>query len=180
MREVLPPEALDEAIFSFRRTVFRLEHQPTYAIDFELEVFLRHATGGDASLTQIPEVREWLRRVAERTAAGGRIERVRVVDEPLTPYQAWESWGDRWNTEAGEVIRYMPRSRAHEIGLLPAAGPEDWWLLDDELLLLLIFDEQGRLLHLERTDDEQAVTAARSWRELAVPHSEPVPPGAAR
>lgn len=180
MREILPPEALEEAIWSFRRTAFRLEHQQSYAIGYELEVFVRHGAGGDASPTQVPELREWFRRVSERTDAGGRIERVRVVDEPLTRYQAWERWCDRWNAEAGEVIKYMPRRRAVEVGLLPAAGPQDWWLLDDELLLNVIFDGDGRMLRVERTDDRQAVAAARSWRESAITHSASLPPGVAR
>ena len=179
MREVLSPEALYEAIWSFRRTAFRLEHQLTYAIPYELAVFMRHSAGGDASPMQVPELREWFKRVSERTCAGGRIERVRVIDDPLTPYQAWEAWCDRWNTDAGEVIGYVHRWRAAEVGLLPSAGPGDWWLLDDELLLILDFDDAGHLIRVERTDDPQTITAARSWRTTAITHSMPTAPRAA-
>jgi hypothetical protein len=104
---------------------------------------------------------------------GRRLERVRVHDNPPTDYQRWERWAGRWNIEAGELIRYMERATAHDVGLLPAAGDTDWWLLDDSNVILMRFDKAGNRIHTELTDDPRIVAQASKWWDLAVRHSVP-------
>ena len=66
-----------------------------------------------------------------RRAARGRQGpyRVRVLADPPTDYQRWMLWADPWYAEAGEDIRYLPRSARRTSRL---ALDHDWWLLDDE------------------------------------------------
>jgi hypothetical protein len=99
------------------------------------------------------------------------MERVRVHDDPPTPYQQWERWVGSWNIRAGETLRYMTRARAHEVGLLPAAGDVDWWLLDSNRLIAMRFDTQGRRVATELVRDPATVVQACAWRDLAVHHS---------
>ena len=80
---------------------------------------------------------------------------------------------DPWNIRAGEVLRYLPRKEAEEIGLLPAAGPADWWLLDDETLVIMRFDESGNWTGSSLDTGPASVSRARNWRELAIAHTRP-------
>lgn len=157
----------------FARTAFRVELQPHYATDEESELWDRWLAGDRTPPTDVPAVRDWLDQIAAQVAAGKRIERVRVQQDPPTEYQRWQRWFGRWNAEAGEQIRYMTVQRAHEVGLLPAAGPDDWWLLDEQRLIVTRFDADGRLIGSELDTDPQRVKQACAWRDLATHHSAP-------
>lgn len=119
----------------------------------------------------MPELLEWFERVAEHTRQGKRVERVRVHDVPPTDYQRFERWLEAWNITAGETMRYLTRQRAHEIGLLPAAGDTDWWLLDSSKLVVMRFEDDGRRVENELITDPAVVVQACRWRDLAVHHS---------
>lgn len=168
----VPAADFFDLLHSFEHEAFRLELQDSYAVAEEDELFAAYVRGerpspADAS----PELAEWYRRIAEHARQGKRIERVRVQQDPPTEYQQFERWLDRWNLEAGEIMRYLTRERAHEIGLLPEAGDADWWLLDNERLIIIRFDEEGHPIRYELTTDRATVDLARGWRNLAVRHS---------
>jgi hypothetical protein len=144
---------------SFEHTAFRLELQRSYSVPAEAERVSRFLAGDLTPPTDMPAAQAWFNQVAAQAAEGKRIERVRVQEEPPTPYQRWERWYGHWNTEAGESIRYMTRQRAHEVGLLPAAGDDDWWLSDSCRLMVMRFDNEGR-----RIETELVATPSESFR----------------
>jgi hypothetical protein len=168
---ILSEDESAEQLRSFEHTAFRLELQGAYIEPVESELWSRFLTGDLTPPTDTPAVQEWLAQIAAHVAQGKRIERVRVQEEPPTPYQRWQRWFDHWNTEAGESIRYMTRQRAHEVGLLPAAGNEDWWLFDSRRLMVMQYDDEGHLLQTEFVTDPERVVQACAWRDLAVHHS---------
>lgn len=153
---------------TYRHTAFRLELQDAYAEPDEAEMFARFLATGDPGPETMPGFPEWCEQVAAQTLAGKQIGRVRVHSDPPTDYQRFERYVDRWNIAAGETMRYLTRQRAHEIGLLPAAGNTDWWLLDSERLILMEFDEEHHRIRNTLTDDPEAVRQACAWRDLAV------------
>jgi hypothetical protein len=167
----LTDEAWAAELAGFRYTAFRLEQQREYWEPDEEATIKRFLAGDPQPPTEVPYLVAWFDQVARQVSEGKRIGRVRVVDEPPTPQQRWERWIDRWNTEAGEVIRYLPRSRAHEVGLLPAAGPDDWWLLDSSRLMVMRFDDAGKRYENELIDDPERLVQACIWRDLAVHYS---------
>src|SRR5262249_15425047 len=114
----------------------------------------------------------WLAKIRAATAAGKRVERVRILDEPPTDYQQWEVWSGQFNTAAGETIRYLPRSRAAAIGL---PGDHDWWLFDGEKLAVMRFSDEGEPLGGEILTEPAVVAEHRAWWELAVAHSQATP-----
>lgn len=171
MDRSLTSDEFAAALRSFRYTAFRLEIQPTYLIPEEQALLARFRAGEQVSPTEVPGLRQWFEQVAEQTRQGKRIERVRITDDPPTDYQRLARWCDRWNIEAGEVIRYLSRQQAHELGLLPTAGPHDWWLFDSHQLMTIIFDDDGRLTEANMTDDPARVVQAAMWRDLAIHHS---------
>lgn len=171
MRRTLTEAEWARAITDFEHTAFRLELQPRYDEPGEAEAVQRFV-GGDRSLpVDDPEEQAWLAYVEDRTSQGQRIERVRVVEDPPTDYQRWLRWVSQLTVAAGEAQRYLTRARAHEIGLLPAAGTEDWWLLDSCRLVVMRFDSHGRRIENELVTDPARVVRACAWRDLAVHHS---------
>ena len=68
--------------------------------------------------------------VRAAVARGVRIRRVRVVSEPLSDYMRWEHACTEVNIQAGEDIRWLPRTRAADL-LLPGA---DCWVFDHRVI----------------------------------------------
>ena len=68
--------------------------------------------------------------VRAAAARGVTIRRVRVISEPASQYIQWEHASTRLNIEAGEDIRWLPRTKAADL-LLPGA---DCWVFDNRLV----------------------------------------------
>jgi hypothetical protein len=174
MGRLLSEDEWSEQFHLVERSAVRLELQPRYLVDEETESVQRLLLGDPLPAEDVPMLGAWFEQVATRVAAGRRIERVRIHETPPTPYQRWLQWLDPWNTRAGETIRYLSREQAHDIGLLPAAGDEDWWLFDSARLVVMRFDADGTCVENEMTTDPDRVTQAQQWWDLAVHHSAPL------
>ncbi|MGW8378451.1 DUF6879 family protein [Streptomyces sp. ODS28] len=75
----------------------------------------------------------WCRNRREQSALGKRFERVRILDEPPTEGQRYLLENARRNSQAGEVIRVLPRATADELRL-----PEgDFWIFDARVVAVL-------------------------------------------
>jgi hypothetical protein len=166
MRKTITDEEFWRQLATFERSAWRFEQQPSYAIGYEQKIIDDFLAGHPSPPDTVLE--EWMTQVAEQTAAGKTVGRVRIIDEPMTDYQRWLKWLDAWNLKSGETIDYLTRRYAREVGLLPAVGASDWWLFDDERLMLMIFDEAGRRVRVELLTDEPEVAKARRYRDLAI------------
>jgi hypothetical protein len=171
MGRALNDAEFGEALRTFSHTAFRLELQRAYLEPDEQATVAKFLTGEPEPPTEVPGLTAWYEQVAEQVRQGKRVERVRVHDDPPTDYQRWERWIGAWNMAAGEVIRYMTRERAHEVGLLPAAGELDWWLLDSNRLIVMRFDARGHRITTELITESDAVVRACAWRDLAMHYS---------
>lgn len=154
----------------FRESAFRLETRESYALDYEEKEFRRFRAGVPTAPTDIEWWGPWFGRVARFAREGKTIGRVRVVDEPPTDYQRWMLWADRWHAEAGEVIRYIPRSKAVSIGLVRGY---DWWLLDDRSVIIMRFTEAGEIDRKELIEEPGSVARFQAWRDLAIRNASP-------
>lgn len=87
----------------------------------------------DEALRLIEERRDKLRRVeADEAARGAVFHRVRVVEEPLTPYVQWELHSLRLSAEFGERVRVL--SARAVIGA-ESDGPLPEVVVQDEAVL---------------------------------------------
>jgi len=171
MRRPISADDFVAELAGFEHTAFRLELQCRYREPSEADTLARFLAGAPQNPTEVPALAAWFEQVRRLVDSGRRIERVRIHEDPPTPYQRWERWIGAWNIRAGERIRYLTRARAHEIGLLPATGRTDWWLLDSNRLIAMSFDAAGNRLSDELVTDPAAVVQACRWRDLAVHHS---------
>jgi hypothetical protein len=168
MSAALTIDQFRHELAAFERTAFRLELQPSYAVDFERDQFEQFLAGHPEPPPTSEAFRAWFEQIKQQVSEGKRVERVRIVDDPPTDYQQWTRYVDRWNIAAGEAIHYLRRSRAHQVQLLPAAGEDDWWLFDEKRLVTMVFDKEGRRIHSELITEEKRVQQARQWQHLAV------------
>lgn len=167
----LTDDEFGETLRSFERTAFRLELQPAYAEPSETGLLAAFLRDEPLPPTTHPGFRQWYAQIAAQTRDGKRIARVRVQQDPPTDYQRFERYLDNWNIPAGETMRYLTWQQAHDIGLLPGAGPDDFWLLDDAKLIVMRFDADHRRTQNQLVTDPVSVAKARECRDLAVQHS---------
>ncbi|MEV5434470.1 DUF6879 family protein [Streptomyces sp. NPDC052682] len=118
---------------TFEHTAWRLETRRGYASDREDPTYREFVRTGSITLDYHDD---WSQNIRRQVAAGKRIGRVRVVDEPPTEGQLFLLADSPRNTAAGEDIRCLPRSEA-EARLL---GEEDFWIFDSRLVARLRFD----------------------------------------
>ena len=159
-----------DVVRGFRVSAFRFEAQRRYKLDYERDEYQAFMAGHPRSPDRIDWWRPWFERVRQYAAEGRHISRVRVLDKPPTEYQRWLLWASPWHTEAGEDIRYLPRSRAETAGL---PLNHDWWLLDDARLIIMLFTEDGEVESKTLVTDNRTIATYRTWRDLAVAHSTP-------
>lgn len=167
MTQAITEEEFGELFGTFRETAFRLETHAAYAMTIERQGFERFLAGRPQPPAELPWWQAWLNDMAELTRQGKRIARVRFVDTPPTDYQRWEMWATRWHLEAGEDIRYLHRSRAHEVGI-PTG---DWWLFDDTQLVVMGFTSNGEIDDKTLVTDQATIQSYRTWRSLAIRHA---------
>jgi hypothetical protein len=121
-----------------------LELRDCYAVDAEDERY-RWWREHRAELPR--EMHSWWDMTAATVARGVRIRRMRVVSMPVTEYIAFEHASAWQNVEAGEELRWLPRSQVSDL-LLPG---NDFWLVDGERVLFNLFDGDGRPLNGENS-----------------------------
>lgn len=164
----LTPKDFDDAFRYFRHDAFRLEAQPVYAVDVERQAFDDYLRGEPRPADAYEYYARWLDKVREVTAAGRRLERVRILENPPTDYQAFELHMARYNIAAGETLRTISRATAVESGL---PSDTDWWLFDSEAVAVMRFADDGTPLGGTILTSPAIVSQYCTWRDLAVHHS---------
>lgn len=164
-----------EAFRDLTASWFRLETLQAYDVGSEREQFeeFLHTGQIDASGGA-----EWREMIGRHVAAGRSLQRVHVVEEPLTDYLRYEIAAYELNNAAGEEIGLIPVAR----GEWPEGLPRDldFWLIDDgepgATAWLMDYDENGGYRGDERIHDPEVIETYRRWRDtalsLAVPLNE--------
>jgi uncharacterized protein DUF6879 len=163
-------DEFNDLLRTFSRSAFRLETRERYALGYERVDFQRFLDGRPTPPPLVGWWQPWLDQIARFAREGKTIARVRVLAEPPTDYQRWEVWAAPWHAQAGENIRYMPRSIAKRIGL---PLDHDWWLLDDERLIVMRYTNADEVASKELITDPGSVAPYLKWRDLAVRNATP-------
>jgi hypothetical protein len=148
------------------RRAWHLELRDTYNVEQEDVPFGKWRRGEHDDFAWLAE---WLSFVRDVTSAGVRVERLRVVTEPHSPYTRWSLSHTRLNVDAGEDVRYLPRHLAPDIEF-PA---EDCWLIDDDQLVLSLFQPDGRSAGYGREEDPALTARYRAVRDTTWPRATP-------
>ncbi|GAB2452629.1 DUF6879 family protein [Nocardia tengchongensis] len=153
----------------WQHEAFRLEVRDSYGVPGESEPLQRFLNDEPFDLREW--FRDWSELIGELGERGVTVSRVRVVTVPHTDYHRWLLTLAELNTEAGEIIRYLPRHTAGEV------PPDDFWLLDDERVGFTLADQDGRAVGgVAVTTDPRIVAYSREVRKrlwpLATPYAE--------
>jgi len=162
-------EKFDALFTSFKREALHLEMRDSYGTADEIPHLRKWEAGepDDADWLQ-----PWFDLVNAGTQAGKVFRRARIVSEPISDYQKWVLKDTPLFVEAGEDIRWAPRSRVSTVAL----PGNDFWLFDDEVVVFLIFAASGLVVDRYSTTDRSTIELCRTsfeevWK-LSIPNSE--------
>jgi len=158
-----------QALFTgVRSSWFRLETLQQYEVDYESQEYREFLQTG--RLDRDPG--DWQHMISEHVRAGRTLQRVHVIEEPLTEYLRYEIAAYHHNGQAGEEIRLLPTSA----GSWPAGIPKgrDFWIFDDADVWEMEYDPSGRFLAAEQLTSADDIAACRNWRDRALAMSMPL------
>lgn len=148
-------QELTGLINSFQREALHLEMRDSYGTAVEIPHLAKWVAGE-------PDDTEWLQpwfdRVRAATKGGKVFRRARIVSEPVSEYQKWVLKDSHLFVEAGEDIRWVPRSRVSTVAL----PGNDFWLFDDQAAVFLIFAGSGLVVDRQKTTDPAIVELCRN------------------
>lgn len=104
-----------------------------------------------------------VRRARDEAARGAVFHRIRVVEEPLTPYVQWELHWLRLSAQCGHSVRVLPSvavTAGERAALLPELN-----LLDGRVLYRVLYTDAGRPAGAIRFTDP---TTVGNWTEYLV------------
>ncbi|MEU0783272.1 DUF6879 family protein [Streptomyces sp. NPDC006173] len=160
MPDLIPFDEITHLFTEFEHTAWRLETQRGYATDRDSPNWPRFQRGETFGYDP---GNPWQVNVREQTAAGKRVERVRLVDDPPTEGQRFLLATGLGNVEAGEDIRNLRRADAVRLGL-----PDyDLWMFDARAVVRFHIDEEGVTLGVTVHDDPETVAAVCQARDAA-------------
>jgi hypothetical protein len=133
---LLPGDAFPGMFRSFERTAFHLEVRDVYHAPEEAVPFQRFLDGEPDDFAW---QRPWLDLMREVTESGRSVRRLRVAPVPHVDYTRWLLSISGANVEAGEDIRWLPRTATEG---LPVAD-DDFWLFDDRRVVFTLFAPDG-------------------------------------
>jgi hypothetical protein len=163
------PAELGRLFETFTSVAFRLEVLSAYNVPEEAESLRCWREGKPAPAWQ--KEREWLAMVREAATAGKRMQRVRVVRQPLSDYVRMEfDWGYPDNVAAGEDIRIVEVKDASGV---PDMLDHDYWLFDDRIAVRMEYTADGSFIRPVEVEDVVPYRRCRaSAMRLAVPFSQ--------
>lgn len=160
---LLDADTFGELFKTFRRSAWRYERQPAYAVAREQDNIRRWQAGEPRPNGHNTA---WHERVRGIVSAGKTIGRVRVVRRPLTEYQRYQlDWTIPGNVDAGEDVRVLDLTD-HDLDL----PTHDFWLFDDSTVIDLNFDPAGTLVNRDQREDAD-LHRYQGWREIALAHA---------
>jgi hypothetical protein len=165
-------EEFEELLVSFGREALHLEMRDAYGTAVELPHMAKWAAGEPDDLQWL---QGWCTRLGEHVKAGKSVRRARIVSEPLSDYQRWSYSIAYPMVEAGEDIRWVPRSRVSSVAL----PGNDFYLFDDGLAVFLLYAGNGLATGKLSSADPADIRLCRSafeavWK-LSIPHCEYAP-----
>ena len=160
----------DNLFTSFKREALHLEMRDAYGTAAEVPHLAKWEAGEPAEDTSW--LQPWFDTVRAGTDAGKLFMRARIVSEPVSDYQRWVLKDTHLYVEAGEDIRWVPRSLVSTIAL----PGNDFWLFDGELVVFVLFEGSGVVADQVMTTDQDVIDLCRSafeavW-QLAIPNGD--------
>lgn len=159
----------DRLLSTFEKSSSHLEMRDAYGTEIELPYMAKWVAGEPDDLRWLDE---WCITLRNHIATKRLVRRARVVSEPLSDYQRWSYSIAGPMVEAGEDIRWVPRSLTSSV----AFPGNDFYLFDDRLVVFLYYTGSGLNAGMETSTDPADIALCRSafdavWK-ISTPHRE--------
>lgn len=169
--DVTSPE-FDALFASFKHTAYRLETLQQYDVSYEIGSYRAFLAG--QPMPRDAAKNAWVDMLSEATMAGKTVQRVHLVNEPLTDYLRYEmEWSYAPNADFGEDIRILPSSAAPSHDLARLGILSDYWLFDSSDLWVMEYDHDGAFVHIEQLGDPGWIVECAYWRDAALHYAIP-------
>ncbi|MEU9101181.1 DUF6879 family protein [Streptomyces sp. NPDC048361] len=139
---LIEPAEFGSLFRAFEHSAWRLETRRGYASDLNDASYVAFTRTGSSTWDLDSP---WSVNMREQTAAGKRVARVLITDDPPTTGQLFLLDYAQCNAATGEDIRNLWRADAERLHL----GDEDFWIFDSRLEAVLRFDDNDVLLTIE-------------------------------
>ena len=168
----MKPEGMTPLHESSERSVFRLEALNAYDVEDEAEEIRAFEAG--LPFPKVPGMEESMDLFRRMVARGVRLQRLHVVDLPLTPYLRYELAAYDGNVEAGEEILVADRAWHPDLAELT----QDFALFDAETshpsVVWMHYDASGKPGEYDYTEDPADVAQCIRLRDIALAHAVPL------
>jgi hypothetical protein len=165
--------AMEEAWSKTKRSIFRLEALPAYSVQEDLALFEKWKRGRfelDGAL------REWLQKLKRAKDSRMSIQRVRVVQLPISDYIRYEMDFWKHSIRSGEEITFIESEKYKELTKGSGLEPMDFWMFDDRILVLFHYDRKGGFAREELVSDDDIVRKYKEFKKvllkIAIPMEE--------
>jgi len=153
-----------------KKAIFRLESLPEYSVEEDLVSFEKWKRGeADFAL----EGREWFELLENTKKSGVQMQRVRIVDLPLSKYLLYEIDFWKHSVEKGEEFLFLTRDKYNKIKEELRFQPKDFWLFDDKTLIIFHYGLKGEWVGEELIENakliEQHANLKQHLLKLAIP-----------
>ncbi|MYV76222.1 hypothetical protein GT352_20135 [Streptomyces sp. SID1046] len=170
MPRTVPPFA--DLLAGCKSTALHLETRDVYGIPTEDADYAAWLGGASVDVTDRSKWWDTFHTtVSDAVARGVVVRRARVVSEPVSDYIRYEHACTQRNIEAGEDVRWLPRSQASDL-LLPG---NDYWIFDGQLVRFGLFAGDGRFVAHALEDAphvvKQCSDAFQAVWDRATPHA---------
>ena len=158
----MTPEEFDRCFDRFGSSARKLETRRRTVAPGEADRIRAFEQGQPRPVRSV-RTEPWLARIAVTTTLERKSwQRVRILDDPLTPYQAYGMPGLVESQAAGEDIHIALRSRVPDLA-------SDFWWFDEgqpgEFALLLHYGADDRFIEAEFSDAPAVLAqCAAQWR----------------
>jgi len=152
--------------------VFGVEALKVYDVEAEAEEIRAFEAG--LPFPRVPEMEESTEGNRRLVARGVKLQRLHVVDLPLTPYLRYELTAYDENVESGEEVLVADRAWHPDLAELT----QDFALFDAETthpsVVWMHYDASGKPGEYDYTEDPTDVARCIRLRDLALAHSVPL------
>lgn len=158
---------IGEAFAGFKKSAKRLEILQEYRIEGdEWDTFTKFQAGQPTPV--YAELEEWMSMLDAWHKDGKEVERIRVIENPLTSYLKYEiDLGYIPSALHGQKVYFISKEKFERICQNKIRS--DFWIFDDEIVFELLYDERGSFLGNREISSNNYSTILNELKKNAIP-----------
>lgn len=158
---------LDYLVANFKKSAKRLEVLQEFHIEGDEWDYFQKFLNGEV-FKPYPELNEWNKQIDEWTKQGKKIERVRVIANPLSNYLKYEiEEAYKLGTLMGQKVNFVSQSDFKKIVGKQKVG--DFWIFDDKYVFEMHYDENHDYIGGQLVDGQKEREIYNKLHEVSKP-----------